>query len=125
MGCSPRSDLSRAEVHGKVLLNGQPVGEGSIIFMPVDGNKGPTAGGGIKDGRYSIAKAQGPIVGKNRIELHSARLTGRKIPTPWDASVLRDEVVDDFSSPRFNRQSELFRNIEAGSNNLDFELTSQ
>ncbi len=124
VGCTRHSDPLRAEVHGNVSLNGQPIQDGSITFMPVEGNKGPTAGGAVKEGRYSISKAQGPIVGKNRIELHSARYTGRKFPRPWDATVMGDEVVDDFPS-QFNTQSELVRGIEAGENAINFELTTE
>ena len=48
-GCSS----STASVSGTVTYDGQPVGTGEITFTPVDGI-GPTAGGRIKDGQYTV-----------------------------------------------------------------------
>ena len=48
-GCG---DSTTAEVSGTVKLGGNPVKAGGITFTPVDG-KTATAGGEIKDGRYS------------------------------------------------------------------------
>lgn len=40
-------------VTGAVTYDGQPVAKGSITFVPADG-KGPSSGGAIENGRYSI-----------------------------------------------------------------------
>jgi hypothetical protein len=49
-GCS----LSPASVSGVVTYDGKPVESGEITFTPADG-KGPTAGGKIEAGKYSVA----------------------------------------------------------------------
>jgi hypothetical protein len=45
---------SSAWVEGEVTYDGQPVGNGGITFLPADG-KGPSAGGKIQNGRYTVA----------------------------------------------------------------------
>jgi hypothetical protein len=44
---------STASVSGTVTYDGQPVGNGMVTFLPADG-KGPSAGGKIADGRYTV-----------------------------------------------------------------------
>ena len=46
------NDLST--VQGSVTFDGQPVGQGSIVFEPSDG-VGPVSGGSIEQGRYRLA----------------------------------------------------------------------
>jgi hypothetical protein len=48
-GCSGGA----ARVTGEVTYEGQPVGDGAISFLPADG-KGPTAGGPIVAGQYTV-----------------------------------------------------------------------
>lgn len=43
-------------IQGRVTLNGEPVKQGTISFRPTDG-KGPSTGGVIADGEYSVPKA--------------------------------------------------------------------
>ena len=50
-GCG--GDSKMATVSGAVTLDGNPVETGAITFVPANGNA-PTAGGQIKDGRYSV-----------------------------------------------------------------------
>ena len=51
-----------ATVSGEVSYEGEPVTAGYITFAPADG-KGPTAGGPIKDGKYTVEKVTpGPKV---------------------------------------------------------------
>lgn len=44
---------STASISGDVTYNGEPVGNGYITFLPVDG-KGPSSGGEIENGHYVI-----------------------------------------------------------------------
>ena len=51
-GCSGGN---RAEVSGSVSLNGEPIAEGSINFIPVEGNEGAGAAGvGLRYGRGNL-----------------------------------------------------------------------
>lgn len=120
LGCS--DGPPRAEVSGSVQLDGTPVDEGAIQFIPVDGTQGPSSGGIIKDGKYHIARAKGVTVGKNRVELRTFRSTGRKFQDPTaKPGTLTAERVQAFP-PEYNQQSTLVKDIQAGSNTIDFEV---
>ena len=64
------------------------------MFYPTGDTKGPTTGGNIEDGQYSIAVPKGPIVGRTRVEIRATRKTGRKVETPMAAQgVMVDEMI--------------------------------
>ena len=120
-GCGP-SGPTRAEVSGVVSLNGTPVSEGSINFFPTDGNTGPEAGGAIREGKYHIPRAQGPVIGKNRIELRSFQKSGRKIQDPTaPQGTLTEEITNVFPA-EFNKESTLVREVQKGKNEMPFEI---
>ena len=121
-GCGPAGP-TRAEVFGTVSLNGRPVSEGSINFFPTEGNKGPEAGGAIRDGKYHIPRAQGPVIGKNRVELRSFQKSGRTIqdPTAPQGTVM-EEITNVFPA-EFNTNSTLVREVMRGQNEMEFDLT--
>jgi len=52
-------------VSGQVTYDGKPVEEGSINFLPEDG-QGPTCGGSITDGRY---EATCPVPGRKIVQI--------------------------------------------------------
>ena len=84
IGCSegPR----RASVGGTVSVAGKPLERGVITFIPVEGGKGPRAGGEISDGEYSLDGSAGAVVGKCRVEIRGFRKTGRKVNSPHGAA---------------------------------------
>ena len=124
-GCGKSDGVDRASVEGKVTLDGVAIEDGSIAFIPAGGNKGPTAGGVIRDGRYSIAGAHGPVLGRHRVEIHASRKTGKKIQTPMASpGTMMDETVEAVPD-RYNAASTLEREITKGRNTLDFELTKE
>lgn len=122
LGCGS-SGPQRASVAGQVTLNGSPIKQGTITFVPVDG-AGPTAGGAIIDGKYNVPKAVGPLVGRQRVELRAWRTTGVMIPNPMSAGAMMEEKVEAFGK-EFNDNSTLERDVLAGHNILDFALESQ
>jgi hypothetical protein len=121
-GCGP-SGPERASVSGKVTLNGQAIEQGTISFLPAEGNTGPSAGGIIANGRYDIKKQDGPVLGKSRVELRSWKKTGRQIPNPMSAGAMMDEKVEAFPD-RFSNESTLIKEVQSGHNIFDFELES-
>jgi hypothetical protein len=123
-GCGS-SGPERAEVSGIVTLDGQPVKEGSINFFPTDGNKGPEAGGEIKDGKYHIPRAQGPVLGRNRVELRSFQKSGRRIQDPTAPQGTLTEEITNVFPPQYNRESTLVKEIQKGKNDIPFEIKSQ
>lgn len=123
-GCS-EGGPTRAEVSGTVKVNGQPVAEGAINFFPVDGALGPEAGAAIADGKFHISRAQGPVVGKNRVELRAFQKSGRKIQDPTaPAGTLTDEVANIFP-PEFNSNSTLVREVKTADNVFDFDIQTK
>lgn len=120
VGCSSEPDpWNRAAVEGEVSLDGEALSTGVITFFPIDGTKGPAAGGDIVDGRYSIKAANGPAAGTNRIEIRSVQSTGRMVPTPEaplaDVATKEGMLVEEFVDvipQRYNSQSSLKHQIE-------------
>jgi hypothetical protein len=115
----------RAAVSGHVNLDGQPISEGVIQFLPVEGTIGPEAGGVIGNGQYNIPREKGPVVGKNRVELRASKKTGRKIQDPTGRpGVLTDEYKEVFP-PDANTNSTLVREIKDKPNVIDFEIRTK
>jgi len=111
----------KAEVHGTVSLNGTPIEEGAINFIPVEGTQGPGVGATIHNGEYHIPRAKGVVVGKNRVELRAFRNTGKKVKDPTQPGALIDERVLAFP-PEYNDRSTLVREVTRGSNKIDFDI---
>lgn len=134
IGCSNADKPSpRAGVEGEVTWNGRAVDEGIVLFIPtatVNGKNQPPVPAKISDGQYSLPATEGPIVGPNRVEIRATRKTGKKTPEPTEAMKRFDptlksvELVEQYLPPQFNNSSTLSRQVEAGSNVLNFELTS-
>ncbi|WP_146584772.1 hypothetical protein [Posidoniimonas polymericola] len=75
-GCSP-SKFDFADVEGRVLLDGEPVSDAKVVFMPVgmneEGESGPYSHGVTdSDGRYALKTQDedarsGAVVGRHRV----------------------------------------------------------
>ena len=121
LSCSS-SGPKKAEVSGTVSFNGVEIEEGSIQFIPVEGNSGPAAGGIIKNGRYHISRDNGVTVGKNRVELKAFAYSGKKIQDPTaPPGVMTDERIQVFP-PEYSDNSTVIKEIEAGANTIDFHI---
>jgi len=121
----------RQALDGTVTLDGEPLPQGSIVFFPQPGTRGPTAGDNIVDGRFSIAPAEGTMAGTFRVEITASRKTGRKVADPTvqmmnpDAESALIDQTEQYIPARYNKQSELTAEVQEGrSNSFEFELTS-
>jgi hypothetical protein len=125
-GCGGSSGPSRGAVEGKVMLDGVEIEQGSITFKPTGGTQGPTAGGPITKGRYRLSAADGPVVGRHRVEILAPAKSGRKVPAPFgNPGEMTDEVIEKIPA-RYNVQSILECEVKAGNNTLDFaDLTTK
>src|SRR5262245_13602942 len=122
LGCG---DPQKAEVSGTVQLDGQPIEEGSIQFIPVEGTTGPSAGGTITNGQYHIPRDKGVTVGKNRVELRAFKKTGRKVQDPTGPpGTLADERIQAFP-PEFNDKSTVVKDVRTGSNTIHFDVQTR
>ena len=113
-------------VEGNVTFDGQPVEQGTIAFEPADGN-GPTAGGQISGGKYSLSGDTGVSPGKKTVRITAVRKTGRRIaagpPEPADKMV---DEIERYIPRDYNTNSTLTCEVVAGEKNEhNFELKSQ
>ncbi len=105
----------RGAVTGGIVLDGVPIEDGLIVFLPSRGNRGPTAGASIAMGRYAIAAAK----------IRASRKSGKTIAKPFGQ---QGETIDEFVeavADRYNSASELEVEIQRGMNTFDFQVQSQ
>lgn len=117
---------NRCPISGEVTFDGRPVGQGSIVLEPFDG-QGPTAGGKIAEGKYCLSGDAAPLPGKKKVRIIGMRKTGRKVPAgpPAPSDVMIDEIermVPKSYSTNSPLTCEVARN---GSKTIDFNLKSR
>src|SRR5262245_28750207 len=116
VACAGCSGPNISTVTGEVTLDGQPLKEGIIRFVPVNGDT-PTADAPIVNGRF---KAPVPP-GQKRVEI-SAPKPGKKrkaYDTPDSPEV---EDVGELIPERYNAKSELPLTVQQGAQEKRFEL---
>lgn len=126
-GCGER-EPHRAITSGSVTYQGEAVPFGDIVFQPLSQDADKSfAQGKIIDGKYSFDAAHGPIVGKNLVQIHGYKMTGRKRldiagKSLSEAPAMIDELVP-YIPTKFNEASELTVEIKSGANeNVNFDL---
>ena len=126
-GCGEKQ-AERATISGSVSYQGEPVAYGDIVFQPVSAVPGRAfAQGKIVDGKYSLDTAHGPVVGRNIVQIHGYKMTGRKRldiagKSLSEAPQMIDELVP-YIPEKYNEGSELKVDIKSGANeNADFNL---
>lgn len=119
IGCGGGADLpDMGTVTGTVTLDGQPLPGVQVGFEPEGVTEGrPSMGTTDEQGNYELsynAETKGAIVG-----MHTVRVT-----TPQDAPDPTGSFKDPIP-PKFNRASTLKKEVVAGENQIDLELTSK
>jgi hypothetical protein len=113
-GCS-----SEPTVSGEVTLDGQPLKEGVIKFVPADG-KSQTVSAPIVDGRFSAKVPPG----EKKVEISAPKVTGKiKMIDATDAKAV--DKVEELLPERYNVRSELTMTVQGGSQEKRFDLTSK
>jgi len=88
------SDVKRAEVKGKVTVDGEPLSWGTVTFTS-DIPGAPVAGAIARRGAYSIPALRGPVLGVNKVTIKTMGDVQPQ-PTITDAKVLSDgEIIVD------------------------------
>jgi len=125
-GCN-RGGEGLAVVKGKVTYRGKPVPNGTINFLPADGNK-PSATGEIQsDGSYALRTIQasgtgdGAVIGKHTVVIvamqdMASRLPEERVPLPPPI------VPVKYTSPA---TSDLTAQVEDKENTIDFDLKDE
>jgi hypothetical protein len=115
-GCGGGDELVKYEIGGQVQLNGQPVKAGNISFVPADG-VGPTAGGVITDGQYTVEVPPGP----KKVEISSPKVVGqRKLFDAPDSPTA--DITEEQVPAKYNKQTTLTVTIEDDRDDLNFTL---
>jgi hypothetical protein len=122
-GCGSRHE-NLATISGEVKLDGQPLERGMIKFLPMEGVAGSITSGEIVQGRYKIAARSGPAIGRNRVEIHGSRKTGRTLQAAFPRNGTIEETVEAVA-PQYNSQSTLKFEVKPGENVADFEVTAK
>ncbi|MEX2174803.1 MAG: hypothetical protein WD872_10605 [Pirellulaceae bacterium] len=116
-GCGSEG-LPRGAIHGRVTLSGQPLTKGIIRFEPAAPTVGPVVSAAIVDGEYRLVEAEGPIVGKQRVEVEAQLDLGFAIDDE-SAFAARGSrpLPPNPVPPQFNTRSTLTTEIRADQEN--------
>jgi hypothetical protein len=103
-------------VKGTVKLDGKPVQGARLEFHPQEGHKPPSYGLTDEDGYYSASFSDtldGVYLGPVLVQV-------------WmdDVTMVDGQPVQEEFPTRYNRDTELKRTVDAGTNTFDFDLTS-
>lgn len=131
-GCAAGSEkaFSRAAVRGEVTLNGEPLTEGVVRFIPLEGTPGPKTSALVADGEFTLTDAFGPPIGTHRIEIEA---TDRGVAPDDEAAITQLKTTrrrPDIPVVRipavYNVHSRLQAEVTAeGPNEFRFELISR
>lgn len=113
-GCSKGKPIG--DVHGKVTLNGQPLAEGAVRFIPVNGDTAAT-GGLIREGAFRVEVP----VAKQRVEISSNTVDKEKTPPNATADQI---VMKSLVPPKYNSQSDVTLDVVPGVIEVEYKLTN-
>lgn len=126
IGCGV-SGRPRAAVEGTVSINGEPLRQGVVRFIPMAPNTGPKATAVVADGAFQLPVFAGPVVGLNRVEIESTDNGGYAMDDETALSTLKKTrgKIRVLRIPAvYNKRSELTADLQASEiNTLQFPLT--
>jgi hypothetical protein len=116
-GCNNRP--SSGAVSGSVSYDGKPLDNGSITFYPVDGSS-PTAGGFIKNGKYTVLKVP---AGMSKVTISGSKVVGQKKLYDTPNSPIAP-ITEDPLPPKYKDSSktELTFDVKPGNNEKNWDL---
>ena len=118
-GCK-RSGPERFHVTGQITYDGEPVEVGAIAFYPIEGTKGPLAGGNVHNGQYDVPASGGPVAGIYRVQIEAMQKPGRQRANM--GGELFDELANFLPENYSGIESELRAEISKGQTQFDFHL---
>lgn len=116
----------RVGVDGEVTFRGDPVGRGSILFIPTGATRGPRVGAVIEAGRFRIPRDRGPVVGELRVEIRADWTLDYDITEPRESvKHIGEPLPRNDIPPEFNDDSTLVITTTAqGDNSFNFHLAA-
>lgn len=120
VGYSGGEAVHEVEVTGSVTIDGQPIDQGAISFVAVDG-VARTGGGIIKDGKYVARVAPG----EKKVMVLGNKLVGTEPLYKGVPDSPTREKYEMVTPPAYNaaHQTPLTATITDGPQSIDFELT--
>ena len=113
-GCS--QSTTHGTVHGTVTLDGKPVSNAVVRFVPVDGSS-QTASANVSEGEYLLDVP----IGLNRVEFSAPKIVGKQKMYDTEDSPEVD-VVTELIPERYNIRSELQINVTTGKSHHTHDL---
>ncbi|MEW4565056.1 hypothetical protein AB1K70_21205 [Bremerella sp. JC770] len=104
-------------ISGSVTLDGEPVQDGSISLMPING--GSMGGGLIEDGYYTAKSSPGEMA----VQIHAHKMVKKKNPTREEVERGLTEDSVSIIPNVYNRQSKLRIDVAPDQKNFEFNLT--
>lgn len=114
-GCGTSPGFPAARLSGKVTIDGSPVESGAVTFLPLEKDRGPTAGAEITGGSYLCPAVP---LGKVRVTFAASKKTGRIID---DHGRKYDEVINIVPA---SAQAGVEIEVTGDNSEQDFALTS-
>ncbi len=127
-GCGRPTGPQRVAVRGAILFDGQPLPAGRIRFVPADGTKGPSAAGSVEKGFYEFNSANGPVVGKHRVEIEAIPNAAFELDDEAAYAKAQKEknavpLPSQPIPPQYNERSTLTATVDPkGEKKFDFDL---
>jgi hypothetical protein len=117
-GCGRSNVLPLVTVSGSVSYDGNPVADGSVMFVAPDGSTVPVVLT-VTDGRY-----EGRVVaGKKRIEVRGMRRSKNATATTGGPGADEAGVLENYIPPTYNDASTIVRSIDVpGPQTIDLDL---
>ena len=116
-GCGGPENV--ASVRGVVTLDGQPLPDATLEFQPEKGR--PSFGKTDEEGYYTLLytpEHDGAEIGKHQVRISTA--SESTDPATGEMKTEPEKVP-----AKYNVKSELTAEVEAGSNEINFDLTSK
>ena len=122
-GCG--DSLNRAEISGKVTLDDKPVESGIVTFLPKNTKNAVVVGAKITDGKYSLKKKEGPVVGTYSVKVTAVQKTGKIVEDQQIAGFTYEEYAETIPKPYSGMESPLTAEVKPGKNSADFDIKSK
>ena len=120
-GCGDNGGPRNEAVSGTVTWKGQPLDQGTMEFVPADG-QGVPVGAVIQNGRYQLLRTPGLPPGTYQV-----RISSRKGSRPPRSNIpdadMGDPTVKEQLPPKYNLETQLQAEVKkGGENTFDFHL---
>jgi len=111
-------------VSGTVTLDGQPLEGAELLFMPTGGG-GASVGTTDGSGKYTlqhVSRKAGAFIAQHKVSITTAKEIETAEGSDEDGEM---EMTPEKLPPKYNSKTNLTADVKAGSNPIDFELTSE